>query len=220
MIKLEQSILRSPLPSSYHNLEGRGILCNDLNAELLDLKDRHDICNKKAHDLVEDKNFALRVEETLFTVIKNQISKVSLYTFKTNQSNLVSWLNVMKPDFDENNQVCGVHGFAIPLAKNNQCFINHCLSENGVPTYALSLIVPDSEFKHPYLENLTKQEQKVLSFFLRGYSCKRISQKLFLSPRTIETHICHIKNKFSVNNSDDLIDLCYESGLAVALNFM
>ena len=191
-------------------------MCNDINAELLDLNNRDDICHKKVHELVANKSFASRVEETILSVINNKIVQVNLYTFNTNKGNLVSWLNVMQPDFDSENKVCGVIGFGIPLSKSEQSFVS-----NNTHTQGLTNIVKyDSEFHHPLLKDLTNREQTILNMLLRGYSCKRIGNKLCISSRTVETHISNIKSKFAVTSRDDLIDLCYESGLAVILNYI
>ena len=47
---------------------------------------------------------------------------------------------------------------------------------------------------------LTKQEKVVLSLVARGWRTNKIAQELFLSPRTVETHLAHIFTKLEVSS--------------------
>ena len=48
--------------------------------------------------------------------------------------------------------------------------------------------------------NLTKQEVKVISYLVYGYSAKRTGLCMGLSHRTIEMHLDHIKSKLGVKS--------------------
>jgi DNA-binding CsgD family transcriptional regulator len=47
---------------------------------------------------------------------------------------------------------------------------------------------------------LTKQEKVVLSLIARGWRTIKIAQELYLSPRTVETHLAHIYTKLDVSS--------------------
>ena len=47
---------------------------------------------------------------------------------------------------------------------------------------------------------LTKQEKVVLSLVARGWRTIKIAEELFLSPRTVETHLAHIYSKLDVSS--------------------
>ncbi len=47
---------------------------------------------------------------------------------------------------------------------------------------------------------LTKQEKIVLALVAQGWRTARIAQELFVSPRTIETHLAHIFEKLGVSS--------------------
>jgi DNA-binding CsgD family transcriptional regulator len=47
---------------------------------------------------------------------------------------------------------------------------------------------------------LTKQESHVLAFVVQGWRTARIAQELFISPRTVETHLAHIFAKLGVSS--------------------
>lgn len=49
-------------------------------------------------------------------------------------------------------------------------------------------------------DELTKQERVVLSFVARGWRTAKIAQELYLSPRTVETHLAHIYSKLDVSS--------------------
>lgn len=63
---------------------------------------------------------------------------------------------------------------------------------------------------HAYL---TPKESECLFFLLRGKSAKEIAYFLNLSPRTVETHIVHIKNKCNIRTKEDLFDLAIKYSL-------
>jgi two-component system NarL family response regulator len=48
-------------------------------------------------------------------------------------------------------------------------------------------------------DELTKQEKVVLSLVARGWRTTKIAQELYLSPRTVETHLAHIYSKLEVS---------------------
>lgn len=53
---------------------------------------------------------------------------------------------------------------------------------------------------------LTLKEIEVLSFWIAGYSLKGISSVFSISPRTVESHIEHIKYKLGCNSKCDFIN--------------
>lgn len=49
-------------------------------------------------------------------------------------------------------------------------------------------------------DELTKKEKIVLAFITRGWRTAQIADELFISPRTVETHIAHIFGKLGVSS--------------------
>lgn len=60
-------------------------------------------------------------------------------------------------------------------------------------------------------EPLTDKEYEVLKFVCDGLSSKEIGEKLFLSPRTIETHKTNLMKKFNVQTTGRLISLAIKN---------
>jgi len=53
------------------------------------------------------------------------------------------------------------------------------------------------------LEELTEREREVLSLMAEGHSNEGICKKLFLSPKTVETHVRHILGKLGIGETSD-----------------
>lgn len=67
---------------------------------------------------------------------------------------------------------------------------------------------------------LTKREEEILHLVAQGMTSQEIAQKLFISPRTVETHRAHLMDKLGVNNTAGLVRFAflhssYFSGSAV-----
>ena len=56
------------------------------------------------------------------------------------------------------------------------------------------------------IQNLTGREIEVLQLLARGYTNKEISEKLFLSVKTIEAHRSKINQKLNIDTRAKLVD--------------
>ncbi|MBN2729062.1 MAG: response regulator transcription factor [Bacteroidales bacterium] len=61
--------------------------------------------------------------------------------------------------------------------------------------------------------DLTAREEDVLKGFAEGLSYKEIADKLFISPRTVETHKENIMKKLGLNTLADLIKYAIKNGI-------
>ena len=59
---------------------------------------------------------------------------------------------------------------------------------------------------------LTPAEEKVFWVVIQGYTNKKIGDRLFISPRTVQTHLSNILSKLSVENRSQLIRYAFENG--------
>ncbi|MGB3670517.1 MAG: response regulator transcription factor [Phormidesmis sp.] len=59
---------------------------------------------------------------------------------------------------------------------------------------------------------LTPAEEKVFWEVIQGYTNKTIGDHLFISPRTVQTHLSNILSKLSVENRSQLIRYAFENG--------
>lgn len=59
---------------------------------------------------------------------------------------------------------------------------------------------------------LTPAEEKVFWEVIQGYTNKQIGDRLFVSPRTVQTHLSNILSKLSLENRSQLIRYAFERG--------
>lgn len=56
----------------------------------------------------------------------------------------------------------------------------------------------------PELDQLTPREREVLRYIARGYSYKEIARELFISVKTVETHVSAVLRKLQLSNRYEL----------------
>ena len=59
---------------------------------------------------------------------------------------------------------------------------------------------------------LTPAEERVFWETIQGHTNKQISERLFISPRTVQTHLSNILNKLNLSNRTQLVRFAYEQG--------
>ncbi|MEI6852942.1 MAG: response regulator transcription factor [Bacteroidota bacterium] len=64
------------------------------------------------------------------------------------------------------------------------------------------------------LSDLSKRELEVLKLFANGYSNKEISDRLFISVRTVETHKTNMIGKLNLRSYVDLIKIAIKNNLS------
>ncbi len=67
--------------------------------------------------------------------------------------------------------------------------------------------------KSPLLEELTTREKEVIKYISQGLTNSQVGEKLFISPRTVDTHRTNIMRKIEVNNVASLIRFAFQNGL-------
>ncbi|MEM9538555.1 MAG: response regulator transcription factor [Cyanobacteria bacterium P01_E01_bin.42] len=84
---------------------------------------------------------------------------------------------------------------------------------------ALQGIIPSSESndatpeaKPPEPLPLTPAEERVFWEVIQGFTNKQISDRLFISPRTVQSHLSNILGKLQLDNRAQLVRFAYEQG--------
>ena len=68
-------------------------------------------------------------------------------------------------------------------------------------------------------EELTKQEGKVLALVAQGWRTTKIAQELFISPRTVESHLAHVFEKLGVSSRTEAAIYALQTNLPVSAEF-
>lgn len=64
----------------------------------------------------------------------------------------------------------------------------------------------------PHRLPLTVSEEKVFWEVVQGYTNKQIGERLFISPRTVQTHLSSILGKLQLENRAQLVRFAFEQG--------
>ncbi len=66
----------------------------------------------------------------------------------------------------------------------------------------------------PDLDQLTPRELEVLQLIARGYTYKEIAGRLYISPKTIESHVSSVLRKLQCSNRNELTRWAVDRGFA------
>ncbi len=69
------------------------------------------------------------------------------------------------------------------------------------------------------LEELTKQEAKVLALVAQGWRTAKIAEELFISPRTVESHLAHVFEKLGVSSRTEAAIFALQANLTIGAEF-
>ena len=63
---------------------------------------------------------------------------------------------------------------------------------------------------------LTKREREILTLVVEGLTSKEIAEKLYISPRTVDTHRSNLMEKLELNNIAELVRFAIKNNLVSA----
>lgn len=63
------------------------------------------------------------------------------------------------------------------------------------------------------IESLTPREREVVQYIARGYSYRKTAEELFVSVKTVETHMGHIFDKLGIASRYELAMRAFKSGM-------
>lgn len=92
---------------------------------------------------------------------------------------------------------------AITAIQNGEEFFSPLISKVLMNSY-VKKIRNENNFENDQ-EKLSKREMEILQLVVEGFSNKEISEKLFISIRTVETHKTHVLQKLNLKSTVDLV---------------
>lgn len=138
----------------------------------------------------------------------------------------------MHDDYEYAEHALAENAYGYVVKSDDQENIITCLEclENGKPYISPGVKKPDraealvKKIKGervdptPAFSSLSKRETDILKLVSEGRTSKEISEKLFLSPRTVENHRAKICRKLGVSGANGLISLAikYKNTLSLA----
>ncbi len=113
----------------------------------------------------------------------------------------------------------GAKGYLLKNTSQEELFQAIRRVARGKPYYshevADTLLSPmvESSGQAPKLALLTEREREVLLLIAEGLSNTQVGERLFISPRTVDTHRTNLMKKLEVHNIAGLIRYAYRHGL-------
>jgi two-component system, NarL family, response regulator NreC len=92
-------------------------------------------------------------------------------------------------------------------------YLSAPLSERAIAAYVEKAHTRDPT---PY-ESLTSREREVLHLVAEGHTSAQIAKRLYLSPRTVETHRANLMRKLGLRSQADLTRYAIERGILPAI---
>ncbi len=81
-----------------------------------------------------------------------------------------------------------------------------------------ALEISDESESSPEPLPLTPAEARVFWEVIQGFTNKEIAERLFISPRTVQTHLSHILSKLKLENRAQLVRFAFENGYEIPSN--
>lgn len=98
---------------------------------------------------------------------------------------------------------------AIRAVAAGKRFLSAPLSEKAIEAYTQKTgDKPDDPYDH-----LTTREREILQLAVQGSSNAEIASRLYISPRTVETHRTNLMRKLDIHNNSQLIQFAIQHGL-------
>lgn len=101
---------------------------------------------------------------------------------------------------------------AVKVAAAGEALLSPSVTRRLIAEYTERLATPPLD--PAPLEVLTDREKEVMAVVAEGLSNQEISERLFLSPATVKTHISRILAKLHARDRTQLVVIAYETGLA------
>lgn len=98
---------------------------------------------------------------------------------------------------------------AIRTVVEGKRYLSSTISETAIGSYIQKL----EERPLDPLSSLTNREREVLQLTAEGHSGTEISNRLFISPRTVESHRANLMRKLGVRNQKELIRYAVQRGI-------
>jgi two-component system, NarL family, response regulator NreC len=89
-------------------------------------------------------------------------------------------------------------------------YLSPPLSERAIEEYRTKARSAEAVDRY---ETLTTREREILHLSAEGYTNAEIGKRLFISPRTVETHRAHLMHKLALRTHTDLIRYALRRGI-------
>ncbi|WP_439130706.1 response regulator [Polaribacter sp.] len=101
---------------------------------------------------------------------------------------------------------------AVKKIYKGDAYFNADVTKALISNYSSNSFSQNSNIS-PLLNELTPREKEIIKYISQGFTNKQIGEKLFISPRTVDSHRTNIMKKINVHNVASLIRFAFQNGL-------
>jgi DNA-binding NarL/FixJ family response regulator len=101
---------------------------------------------------------------------------------------------------------------ALEVVLKGEYFLDTALSHKVVEKL-MTFPEEDAAIRDGRYETLTRREQQIMRLLAEGLSVRKIAEKLFISPKTVDNHRTHIMSKLDLHSSHELVKYAAKLGL-------
>lgn len=198
-----KSILQLTCNIYFSNVAHKYQLLNDFCAESCGFNSAKEALNKTMLDTAtpESANLLFDNNNQVINCHKMKIIEEELI-LKKEDDFIQQGLSIKLPWYNNKFEILGLFGITVIFGKQNLDAIFSHMAEIG-------LLNQDKYFNNFNLNKFyfSKREKEIIHLMMTKRSSKEIGNQLGISPRTIEKHIEHIKNKLNVKSKADIITM-------------
>ena len=186
--------------------------CNDVMAELLSYPTRNYIVGTNDYD------FPINSSPSLYQVadaitMKSGTTKQFYDAVSTAEREIIQ-LTIKSPLRDRNDKIIGIFGISYFLTEQIRQR-KHRLKKTLEPAFNQDYYSSARKYLFEHLLkklNISRRQGECLYYLVRGMTLKRIGRKLNLSPRTVESYLEILADKFDCSGKSELIAKAIELG--------
>lgn len=97
---------------------------------------------------------------------------------------------------------------AVRAVMAGERYLGRTLSDRAIDLYLATITEHDDAW-----DSLTAREKEILTLAAEGLSNAQIGERLFISPRTVETHRAHVMRKLGLRGQTELVLYAVRRGL-------
>lgn len=152
------------------------------------------------------------IELTTYLAKNHPEVKVLILTSNSDEESIVASIEAGADGFLHKDSSLTELLSAIELVCNGESYFSENISGIIYKSY-INRIKNDKNYKPDQQKALSERELEIIKLLSDGLSGKEIAEKLFISPRTVETHKNNILEKLNLKNNIELLKYAIKNGI-------
>ncbi|MBA3537800.1 MAG: PAS domain-containing protein [Tatlockia sp.] len=216
MTSLEFDLIQN-IPASVYWKDINSIIMgsNITHAKLTGFSRPDEVIGKTEYDFVWEQQAASIIENDRRIIQSGIMCKLE-ETATLKDGVVHTFLSSKEPLRDKENNIIGIIGISLDITEQKK--IGHEFHHAKLPAEAANQLKPSKFFNYGKVV-FSYREAQCLHYFLNHYSAQKASEKLFISPKTVESHLVKIKKKLNCYDTSQISKLAIEHGF-IELMFM